>query len=282
MFPPSHAVEAFELLGGGQRDGGWQAGLRADMRCDHSRRDPLQQRHVAGPGGGRSIRLSAAGVAGVTVHRWRWRDDQSESMALGRHDRRPPAATSSPPGTDFGDAAADVDPEPTPGSTPTPTPSPSPPAAALPQGTEPVTLDPARFAGVAIDNPFWPMAVGSRWTYRETDAEGTSQDVEVTVTDKTKQILGIAATVVHDQLKEDGEVVEDTFDWYAQDVDGNLWYMGEDTRSSRTARSRAPKARGRAASTTPSRASSRRPRPHVGLTYRQEYLKGQARRMRPQ
>jgi pimeloyl-ACP methyl ester carboxylesterase len=24
MFPPSHAVEVFELLGGGQRDGGWQ------------------------------------------------------------------------------------------------------------------------------------------------------------------------------------------------------------------------------------------------------------------
>jgi hypothetical protein len=93
-----------------------------------------------------------------------------------------------------------------------------------------VTLDPARFAGVAIDNPFWPMAVGSRWTYRETDAEGTVQDVVVTVTDKTKQILGITATVVHDQLREDGEVVEDTFDWYAQDVDGNLWYMGEDTK----------------------------------------------------
>src|SRR5207342_3478432 len=89
-------------------------------------------------------------------------------------------------------------PSPTAGPTPTPTPSPSPPAAALPQGTEPVTLDPARFAGVAIDNPFWPMAVGSRWTYRETDAEGTVQDVEVTVTDKTKQILGITATVVHD------------------------------------------------------------------------------------
>jgi hypothetical protein len=27
----------------------------------------------------------------------------------------------------------------------------------------------------------------------------------------------------------DGELVEDTYDWYAQDVDGNVWYMGEET-----------------------------------------------------
>jgi len=53
--------------------------------------------------------------------------------------------------------------------------------------------------------------------------------VEVTVTDKTKQILGITATVVHDVVTEGGAVVEDTFDWYAQDADGSIWYLGEDT-----------------------------------------------------
>ena len=36
--------------------------------------------------------------------------------------------------------------------------------------------------------------------------------------------------VVHDVVTENGETVEDTFDWYAQDAFGNLWYLGEDTK----------------------------------------------------
>ena len=103
-----------------------------------------------------------------------------------------------------------------------------PAGSALPQDGEPVELDPADFTN-EIDNPYWPMAVGSRWVYRETDAEGTVQRVEVTVTDRAKKIAGIDALVVHDQVTEKGELVEDTFDWYAQDAQGNIWYLGEDT-----------------------------------------------------
>jgi hypothetical protein len=99
----------------------------------------------------------------------------------------------------------------------------------LPQGSEPAELDPADFV-TTIDNEYFPMAHGSRWVYRETDGEGGEQQVEVTVTDETKTILGIEATVVHDVVTEDGEVVEDTYDWYAQDRWGNVWYLGEDTK----------------------------------------------------
>jgi hypothetical protein len=35
--------------------------------------------------------------------------------------------------------------------------------------------------------------------------------------------------VVHDAVTEDGEFVEVTDDWYAQDSEGNIWYLGEDT-----------------------------------------------------
>ena len=87
---------------------------------------------------------------------------------------------------------------------------------ALPQADEPVELDPADFVR-SIDNPYWPMAPGTTWVYREVGADGSRQRVEVTVTDRTKTILGITATVVHDQVTEDGELVEDTEDWYAQD-----------------------------------------------------------------
>jgi hypothetical protein len=32
-------------------------------------------------------------------------------------------------------------------------------------------------------------------------------------------------------VKEGGEVTEDTHDWYAQDIFGNVWYFGEYTQA---------------------------------------------------
>jgi hypothetical protein len=98
----------------------------------------------------------------------------------------------------------------------------------LPVGSEPFKIDPADFT-TQIDNPYWPMAPGSHWVYREAE-NGELQRVDVTVTNQTKRIAGIEARVVHDLVTKDGEKVEDTFDWYAQDKDGNLWYLGEDTK----------------------------------------------------
>jgi hypothetical protein len=99
----------------------------------------------------------------------------------------------------------------------------------LPQGDEPVDLDPADFT-VDIDNELWPMEPGTQWTYREIDEEGTELEVVVTVSSETKEIAnGITARIVRDTVTQDGELVEDTFDWYAQDADGNVWYLGEDT-----------------------------------------------------
>jgi hypothetical protein len=80
-------------------------------------------------------------------------------------------------------------------------------------------------AGPQIDNPYWPMTPGSRWVYRE-----GPQRIVVTVTRRTKLVAsGVTARVVHDRATEDGRIVEDTFDYYAQDRRGNVWYLGEDT-----------------------------------------------------
>ncbi len=101
--------------------------------------------------------------------------------------------------------------------------------SALPQGDEKVRLDPADFT-VDITNRWWPMEVGDRWAYDESDGQGGVQQVEVTVLDETKTVaMGIEARVVHDQVTKDGALVEDTMDWYAQDADGNVWYLGEQT-----------------------------------------------------
>ncbi len=86
-----------------------------------------------------------------------------------------------------------------------------------------VDLDPADFTTV-IDNPWLPLLPGNRWVY-----QGEGERTEVTVTDRTRVVMGIEAVVVVDQVFEDGELVEDTEDWFAQDAEGNVWYVGEET-----------------------------------------------------
>jgi len=99
----------------------------------------------------------------------------------------------------------------------------------LPRGDDVVELDPAEFT-VDIDNPYWPMSPGTQWVYREVDEEGVELEVVVTVTTETKNIAnGVTARVVRDSVTEDGALIEDTFDWYAQDSAGTIWYLGEDT-----------------------------------------------------
>jgi hypothetical protein len=128
-----------------------------------------------------------------------------------------------------------------------------------------------------IDNPYLPMSPGSRWVYHETAADGTSQRVVVRVTHRTKRIAnGVTARVVRDTATSKGQVVEDTFDWYAQDGRGNVWYLGEDTKEYEN---------GKVVSTHGSweagvrgaRAGIVMPaHPRPGMQYRQEYLKGEA------
>lgn len=144
----------------------------------------------------------------------------------------------------------------------------------LPNESEPVMLDPVDFVP-RIDNPYWPMAPGTRWVYREFDLEG-SQRVTVSVLERTRDIQGIAATVVHDVVTERGELVEKTFDWYAQDVCGNVWYLGENTKEYEdgevvtTAGSWEHGVDGAMAGVIMP-ADSR-----VGMSYRQEYYDGEA------
>jgi hypothetical protein len=148
--------------------------------------------------------------------------------------------------------------------------------ADLPQGSEPVDLDPSEFT-TEIDNPWWPMAVGRRWVYRETDSEGSEQRVEVTVTDRTKTIAnGIEARVVHDEVTEDGKPVEVTDDWYAQDAEGNVWYLGEETAEYENGKV-ASRAGSFEAGVDGAQPGVIMPaNPEEGMTYRQEYFEGEA------
>jgi hypothetical protein len=147
-------------------------------------------------------------------------------------------------------------------------------SSGLPQGTKPVKLDPADFT-TNIDNPYWPMRPGSHWVYREVE-NGETQRVEVTVTNQTKTLAGIEARVVHDRVSRNGETLEDTYDWYAQDSAGNLWYLGEDTAEYENGKLKTKEGTwtGGVDGAEPGVVVPAHPK--QGMTYREEYYAGHA------
>ena len=136
-----------------------------------------------------------------------------------------PAATSAPPATTVPVATATAAPPTTAAATPVPVAT-----AAYPRNPAPIVegtpytqpINPAAFVA-GVDNPFLPLAVGASFVF-----EG-DEHVEVKVLSDTKLILGVNATVVSDRVFQGGVLIEDTLDYYAQDVDGNVWYFGEQT-----------------------------------------------------
>jgi hypothetical protein len=92
-----------------------------------------------------------------------------------------------------------------------------------------LTMPPAAAFVAEIDNPYLAFERGKTFRYEGETDEGL-ETIVVEVTHDTKMILGVAATVVRDRVYLDGELIEDTLDWFAQDLDGNVWYLGEDVK----------------------------------------------------
>ena len=80
-----------------------------------------------------------------------------------------------------------------------------------------------------VHNPYFPLKPGSKWRYKG-NKEGTRMTDVVRVTHRTKTILGVKATVVHDVVRMHGRPQEVTNDYYAQDRNRNVWYFGEATK----------------------------------------------------
>ena len=146
----------------------------------------------------------------------------------------------------------------------------------LPRGSEPVKLHPADFT-TDVNNPYWPMEPRTRWTYREIDEEGRELKVVVVVTTERKEIAnGITARVVRDVVTQDGELVEDTKDWYAQDSEGNIWYLGENTAELEDGRIKTRAGSFEAGVDGALPGIIMPADPQVGMKYRQEYYEGEA------
>jgi len=137
------------------------------------------------------------------------------------------------------------------------------------------TVNPADFVA-AVTNPWLPMAPGTTKTFKGVRA-GQPTTVVMTVTNKTKLILGVQTTVVSDRVFTAGKLSERTTDWYAQDKSGNVWYFGEATAeldatghvTSTEGSWRAGVGGAQAGIVMPGT-------PGVGRSFRQEYLRGHA------
>lgn len=89
-----------------------------------------------------------------------------------------------------------------------------------------VNLTAADFVA-GIDNPYLPLIPGSKWVYEATLEDGVVERNEIEVLQETREVNGVQATIVHDLVYVEDKIVEETFDWYAQDKAGNVWYLGE-------------------------------------------------------
>ena len=136
------------------------------------------------------------------------------------------------------------------------------------------TFDASNFVTV-VNNPYYPLPVGRTLVYRGV-RDGVEQTDTVTVTARTKIVDGVTAVVVTDIADHAGRVLERTSDYFAQDRAGNVWYLGEDTKSvdaSGTVDTSGSWLAGVHAATP---GIVMLADPQVPCGYRQEYLKGEA------
>lgn len=139
----------------------------------------------------------------------------------------------------------------------------------------PATLSPSDFVP-RVTNPWFPLQPGSEWRYTGLKDKAETVDV-VTATHKTRRILGVATTVVHDIVSVKGRPEEVTDDFYAQDRHGNVWYFGEETKELNSQGKTTSTEGSFQAGANGARAGVLIPgAPKVGLVGRQEFRKGEA------
>ncbi|MBU2560809.1 MAG: hypothetical protein KKD17_00790 [Nanoarchaeota archaeon] len=135
-------------------------------------------------------------------------------------------------------------------------------------------IDPADFVSV-VDNPYYTLTPGLTYTYESETDEGLEKNI-VIVTDKTKEILGVTNIEVWDRVWLDDELIEETFDWYAQDKEGNVWYFGEDSKEYENGEVTSTHGSWEAGVDGAKPGTIMEAHPKVGDSYRQEFYKGEA------
>ena len=136
------------------------------------------------------------------------------------------------------------------------------------------TINPSDFIS-KVDNKYFTLTAGAKFMYEKNTDEGVER-IEVVVTSETKKVMGVATVVVWDRVWLDGEPVEDTKDWYAQNKNGDVWYFGEEVDNYENGVLKDHSGAWEAGIDGALPGIIMRAQPRVGETYRQEYYKGKA------
>jgi hypothetical protein len=126
-----------------------------------------------------------------------------------------------------------------------------------------------------IDNKYFPLILGITFVYDGISEKGQEHN-EMVVTSETKQILGVTCVVVEDTVMVDGQIIEQTLDWYAQDKNGNVWYFGEDSKEYKDGKVIDTGGSWEAGIKGAKPGIIMEVNPKIGDSYRQEYYKGEA------
>src|SRR5215211_403341 len=131
-------------------------------------------------------------------------------------------------------------------------------------------IHPANFVDV-IDNKYFPLDPGTTFVY-----EGNAERDVMAVTSDTKKIMGVECVVVDDRGYEGGKLIEKTYDWFVQDIRGNVWYFGEDTAEYDNGKVTSTKGSWETGVAGAQPGIVMLAQPTVGESYHQEFLKGEA------
>ena len=134
-------------------------------------------------------------------------------------------------------------------------------------------INPAEFT-TKVDNHYFPLKPGTTFVYQGNKQSSTRD--EIAVTSDTKMVMGVECLVVNDRGWEAGKLIEGTYDWFAQDKEGNVWYFGEDTKEYKNGKVTSTKGSWEAGVDGAKPGIIMKAHPKVGQTYRQEYYKGEA------
>ena len=126
-----------------------------------------------------------------------------------------------------------------------------------------------------INNKFLTLTPGTTLFYESQTDEGLER-IEVTVTHEKREVMGVKTTVVWDREWLNDELVEDTKDWFAQDLEGNVWYFGEDAKDFQSGQLVSTKGSWEAGVDGAKPGIVMKAFPQIGDSYRQEYYVGKA------
>ncbi|MDQ3862952.1 MAG: hypothetical protein M3317_05550, partial [Actinomycetota bacterium] len=91
-----------------------------------------------------------------------------------------------------------------------------------------------------------------------------------------KRVMGVRCVVASDRVTEEGELKEQTYDWYAQDKKGNVWYFGEHVTEYNNGKVTGHEGSWESGNGGAKPGIAMLADPAVGQSYRQEYKKGVA------